>query len=258
MAENVLGLVFEINADPSKAEAALASFRSKTAAALGGVADSQRNALAVAREAGAEFRNMAGGASLAFGQMSRAAHGWSAVALKVFGEVSREIIRHMELERLSAIHTGKAEAEKTLLTVKAIKEVAAVRAVLEAAKGFAALADYDFWSAAQHFASSALFGGIAAMQIAGLLAGGGRPSRIARGWDRLPETGGAAPAQGGTVPLAAGAASALARPSGQVTVMVVGDTQAAQWIASVVNKGVLQHDLLLYSSHTKHSPQAGR
>jgi hypothetical protein len=56
------------------------------------------------------------------------------------------------------------------------------------------------------------------------------------------------------VALAPGSAGVPA--SQNLTVLVVGPTQAAQWMTQVINQGVERHDLRLVASHTKRSAPA--
>jgi hypothetical protein len=55
--------------------------------------------------------------------------------------------------------------------------------------------------------------------------------------------------------LAPGAASALNPPSGQLTVMVVGEAQAGQWLATTLNTAV-QRGVPLNATTVQKSPYA--
>lgn len=72
----------------------------------------------------------------------------------------------------SPVKIGKAFKEMGKDMIDSLKETAIVQTVLEMAEGFKSLANLDFRGAALHFASSALFGAVAGMQIAGAMGGG--------------------------------------------------------------------------------------
>ncbi len=251
MADNVLGLLFEISADPTKAIQALSLFRSASDREFKAVTSHLS-----AMQTGAEKARA--GMETAFGHMTRSVQSFGDATTRIFALIAGGILRNMELERLEVIHKSKAEASKLLISKQAIKELAAVRAVEAFAKGLEALGDFNFFSAAKYFASATLYGSLAAMQAAALFEspGGGH----VRGPGRESSVGGAGggAASAGPVVLASGAASALQQPSGNVTVVVVGEPQAAAWLTKVINTGVLQQDLMLVASHTKRSPPAGR
>ncbi len=250
MADNVLGLLFEISADPTKAITALSHFR--------GASDREFKAVTShisALQSGAEKARAS--VETSFGHMARSVQGFGDVTLRVFAMVAEGILRNMELERLEVIHKSKSEASKLFISKQAIKELAVVRAVEAFAKGLEALGDLNFFSAAKYFASAALYGSIAATQVTALLGAGGGGRVRGSGRDTFGE-GGGLEGVGSSVALAAGAASALNPPSGNVTVLVMGEPQAASWLTKVINTGVLQQDLMLVASHTKRSPPAGR
>jgi len=66
--------------------------------------------------------------------------------------------------------------------------------------------------------------------------------------------GGAAP-QTGAYGLAPGAAGALNPPSGNLTVMVVGEAQAGQWLATTLNTAV-QRGVALNATTVQKTPYA--
>jgi hypothetical protein len=247
MAENVLGLLFEISADPSGAEAAMTRLQGSVNQSL--------------KSQASEFDTLARTATSAFNQMAGSAQSAGGVMLRIFGQVADNIIQQIELQQLSVTETGKAEAAKAAISIKSIKDVAVVRAVEETAEGFAALARLRFDQATMHFLSAAKFGAIAAVEMApriGASAGGSHVRGPSASRAGAQELGGGRTAGGTAAPLAPGAASAESAPSGNLTVMVVGEPQAAAWMTRVINQGVLQQDLILTASHTKHSAPAGR
>ncbi len=251
MPDNVLGLLFEVSADPSKAIQALSLFSSASDREFKAVTSHLS-----AMQSGAERARA--GMETAFGHMTRSVQSFGDATTRIFALIAEGILRNMELEQLEVVHKSQAEASKLLISKQAIRELAAVKAVEAFAKGLEALGDFNFFSAAKYFASAALYGSLAALQVAPLFEspGGGR----IRGPGRDSGVGGSGLGAGsaGPVMLASGAASALQRPSGDVTVLVVGEPQAAAWLTKVINTGVLQQDLLLVASHTKRSPPAGR
>lgn len=242
MADNTFGLLFEISADPSRAEAALERLEAK--------------ASQTSRKQASEWEALARSASAAFNQMAGVAQTASEVMLRAFEAVAGGMLRQIALQQLSVAETAKAEAGKAAITLKAIREIAIVRAIEETAEGIAALARFQFHKAALHFLSAAKFGAMAATQIAPLLGGLGATQHVAaRGVAPGPQTPGAASA-GPAPALAPG--SAGPPPRGNVTVLVMGEPQAAAWMTKVINHGVIQQDLMLVASHTKRSAPAGR
>lgn len=250
MAENTVGLFFEISADPSKAVQALSQFSSASEQHSTAVAGHLR-----ALQAGAEQARQAHAA--AFGQMARSVRGYGDATTRIYALVAESILKSMELNNLEATNHATAQSAKLVASKGAVKELAAIKAVESFAKGLEALGDFNFFSAAKYFGASALYGTLGALQIESLLgaSGGGGSVRGPSGASSATSGGAAAT---GPVALAPGSASALAPAGGNVTVMVVGEPQAAAWITKVINTGVLQHDLMLVSSHTKRSAPAGR
>ncbi len=250
MADNVVGLYFEISADPAKAVQALSTFRTASERESSAVTAHLR-----AMQSGAEQARAAHAA--AFGHMTQSVQDFGGASVGILAQVAEQITRNMKLDQLDALNHAKAQGSKLLISKQAVRELAAVKAVQAFAKGLEALGDFNFWSAAQYFASAALYGSLAAIQISALLSGGGGGRGRGPGRDNAGAAGGAGAATG-PVALASGAASALERPSGNVTVLVMGEPQAAAWLTKTINQGVLQQDLMLVSSHTKRSAPAGR
>ncbi len=240
MADNTLGLLFEISADPSRAEAALERLQAK--------------ASQTSRKQASEWEALARSASAAFNQMAGVAQTASEVMLRAFEAVAGGMLRQMALQQLSVAETAKAEGGKAAITLKAIREIAIVRAIEETAEGVAALARFQFHKAALHFLSAAKFGAVAATEIAPLLGGLGAAQRSAAAGGGV--AAGAPSGVGGPPPVMAPGSSTP--PRGNVTVIVMGEPQAAAWMTKVINHGVIQQDLMLVASHTKRSAPAGR
>ena len=235
MAENTLGLFFEISADPSKAVQALSNFRSASAAELGAL-----NSHFTAMQEGAERARSSLEGS--FGNMTRSVEGFGDSTLRTFGLIAAGILRNMELEKLEVSHKSSSEASKLLVSKQAIKELAAVKAVEAFAKGLEALGEFNFWSAAQYFASSALYGSLAAIQVAALFSstGGGRP-RSAGG-----SIGG-----GGASVIPRGSAAIPAGEQQPVKIEVFVKTKDTDYMIEQINARVLNNDAVLHASTAK-------
>jgi len=244
MADNPLGLLFELEAGPGKAEAALESFRAKATETFRSVAEASRRASPALGATTAELQRLAVASKTAFDQMNRHVQGWSQTATTSLARVAEQVLRHISIEQQSAVESGRAEAQKTLLHRAAAQERAVIEAVKETAAGFAALGDFNFWSAAQHFTSAALWGSLAT--------GYGRGPSVA------PRSIGAG-AAGGTPALppvmASGYAGATAGGRGGV-VVVMDEQQFAQFTAVVLTKHVSRGGKLV-SSHAVHPVSAG-
>jgi len=265
MADNPLGLLFELEAGPGKAEAALESFRAKATETFRSVAEASRRASPALGATTAELQRLAVASKTAFDQMNRHVQGWSQTATTSLARVAEQVLRHISIEQQSAVESGRAEAQKTLLHRAAAQERAVIEAVKETAAGFAALGDFNFWSAAQHFTSAALWGSLATLQIAGALgafgSSGGGGGGYGRGPSVAPRSIGAG-AAGGTPALptappvmASGYAGATAGGRGGV-VVVMDEQQFAQFTAVVLTKHVSRGGKLV-SSHAVHPVSAG-
>ncbi len=137
-----------------------------------------------ARESGIDFVDMGQQAVLAFAQMAGAASGAGGVMLRIMAMVASQILNQIALRQAEVAATGAAEAGKATITLGALKQIAIVRAVMEMAKGFAALGSFNFWAAAKHFAAAALFGTVGGMQImaiVGAIGGRKKTERAAAG-----------------------------------------------------------------------------
>ena len=124
----------------------------------------------------------------AFNQMAGAASGAGGVMLRIMAMIASQILNEIALRQTEVAATAAAEVGKAGVTLKALKQLALVQAVIQAGKGFAALAEFNFWAAAKHFAAAALFGSVGAMQvmaivgaIGGRRAGAGAPGAGAEG-----------------------------------------------------------------------------
>src|SRR5437899_5389485 len=84
MADNPLGLLFELEAGPGKAEAALESFRAKATETFQSVAEASRRAAPALGATTAELQRLAVASQTAFDQMNRHVQGWSQTATTSF------------------------------------------------------------------------------------------------------------------------------------------------------------------------------
>jgi hypothetical protein len=120
----------------------------------------------------------------AFTQMTGHVQGWAGVVLRIFEQMAGAYLQQMVLDALSATEHTKNVTMKTSVDLLAMERYAIKKAIMEFGEGEAALATYDFWAAAHHFGAAALFGGLAAAPIVGIVlgaigSGGGGSARAA-------------------------------------------------------------------------------
>lgn len=168
----------------------------------------------------------------------------------MFGGLATGMTRTIANATLYSKSIGDAVEKALKSTLTAITGEAVVRALYNTGLGFYFLAIQAYDQAAQAFEAAAIFGSIAG--VAGALASavpGGSAGRSpgSRG-------GGA----GGSVGGSTGSGSYGAAAGGNLTVLVMGEPQAATWLTQVINTGVENFDLKLVASHTKRSAPAGR
>ncbi|MGH9354202.1 MAG: hypothetical protein ACRD2G_18900, partial [Terriglobia bacterium] len=112
--------------------------------------------------------------------LGRSTQEWSNVATKATSQVLALLTRQNLSETGSVAAHGRAEQAKSLASVSALKQLAPVHAAVQVAKALGDLGDLNFWGAAEHFASAAMWGTVGAAQVAGMIGGpgaGGRGSR---------------------------------------------------------------------------------
>jgi len=202
--------------------------------------------ISAAQNALQDFQMVAGGAFLATSDAMTAA----GIAASIYGE-----------------NVGKAMEQAAKAALASIAEQAGVNALNAVAQGLWFLAQAIFFAdpdaaaaAATDFEAAAEWGAIAG--VAGAAAAampGGKGSSVGReGAGRSAAGGygggGGAP-QTGAYGLAPGAAGALNPPSGKLTVMVVGEAQAGQWLATTLNTAV-QRGVPLNATTVQKSPYA--
>jgi hypothetical protein len=164
-------------------------------------------------------------------------------------------------------NVGKAMEQAAKAALASVAEQAGVNALNALAQGLWFLAQAIFFAdpeaaaaAATDFEAAAEWGVIAG--VAGAAAGA-IPAGKGTGYGREGAGrygaggygGGGGGPQLGTYGLAPGAASALNPPGGQLTVMVVGEAQAGQWLASTLNTAV-QRGVALNATAVQKMPYA--
>ena len=158
---------------------------------------------------------------------------------------------------------GKAMDEAAKTALASIAEQAGVNALNAVAQGLWFLAQAIFFddpdaaaAAATDFEAAAEWGAIAGVAGAAGAAvpGGGHSSAGNQQASVANQPYGGGP-QTGAYGLAPGAAGALNPPNGQLTVMVVGDAQAGQWLANTLNTAV-QRGVSLNATTVQKAPYA--
>lgn len=194
----------------------------------------------------------------AYGELGRAAQTWSGVATKAALSVLAALSEHQRVETSGVASHARAEQAKSLASLAALKHTAVFKALEATAAGFRALGSFDFWAAGNDFAAAALYGTLAGEQIAsmsGASAAGGSKARSEHGFGR----GGGemfSDASVGTGGMAAGAASAVNRPGGNLTVAIMGDSEAGEWLASTLNAAVEQRGVQLTATRSTRNAYA--
>lgn len=143
---------------------------------------------------------------------------------------------------------GDAVDQALKSTLTALTSEAVVRALYNTGLGFYFLAIQAYDQAAQAFEAAAVFGSIAgaAAAAAGAVGGGGAGSS-SKGRASSAKTS-----------ASKSSASAAGTAGGNLTVMVMGDAQAASWLTGVINNGVENYGMKLVASHTQRPAPAAR
>jgi hypothetical protein len=166
-------------------------------------------------------------------------------------------------------NVGQAMEKAAKAALASIAEQAGVNALNALAQGLWFLAQAIFFgdpdaavAAVTDFEAAAEWGaiaGVAGAAAAAIPGGAGKGSTSGRGpggrYDDGGYGGGGGGPQLGGYGLAPGAAGALNPPSGNLTVMVVGEAQAGQWIATTLNTAV-QRGVPLNATTVQKSPYA--
>lgn len=205
-------------------------------------ANETTQSLSAAQSAIQNFQTIAGDAFLATTDAMTAA----GIAAAVYGD-----------------NIGKSMEQAAKAALASIAEQAGVSALNALAQGLWFLAQSIFFgdpdaaaAAATDFEAAAEWGAIAG--VAGA-AGAALPAGSGSAANRQSATGNHSYAAGapqtGAYGLAPGAAGALNPPSGQLTVMVVGEPQAGQWLATTLNTAV-QRGVQLNATTVQKAPYA--
>lgn len=156
---------------------------------------------------------------------------------------------------------GKAMEKALKATVASIAGQALVQAIYQTALGVADLAIGDFADATLHFESAAIFGAVggAAAAIGAAIPGGGagKGSRSSAGSGAGSSSAATGNGYGPNNALAQGS-RAPQYPQGGLTVAIMGNEEAGNWLATTLNKAVEQNGTRLVSSHTQSSPPIGQ
>jgi len=196
-----------------------------------------------AQNAMQNFQMIAGGAFMATADAMTAA----GIAASIYGE-----------------NVGKAMEQAAKAALASISEQAGVNALNALAQGLWFLAQAIFFgdpdaaaAAATDFEAAAEWGAIAGVAgaAAAALPGGKSSSYNREAAGRSAGGGYGSTPQMGSYGLAPGAAGALNPPSGNLTVMVVGEAQAGQWLATTLNTAE-QRGVPLNATTVQKSPYA--
>jgi len=255
MPQSPIGLLFRINADPSQAQSALEAFRSKTVSQMEAV----RSEFSLVQSGQAAwssgFLSQASAVDNALGNLGQA-------ATFSFGRFSMGLGRNMGMAAVYSRSMTEALDQTLKATTASIAAESVIQALRSLALGFYLLAVGNFAGAASAFQSAAIWGsigGVAAGLGAGI-GGGGAPGGGGLAAERYGRAAGYSPGLS-AVPgvsaaaLAPGAAGPQA-PGGNLTVAIMGDAEAANWLASTLNRGV-SRGIPLTATRTQRGPYAG-
>ena len=254
MAQSPVGLLFRINADPSQAQSALEAFRSKAVSQMEGV----RSEFSLVQRSQAAwssgFLGEASAVGNALGSLGQA-------ATFSFDRFSMGLGRNVGMAAVYSRSMTEALDQTLKATTASIAAESVIQALRSLALGFYLLAVGNFGGAASAFQSAAIWGsigGVAAGVGAGIGVGGARggPGPSGERYGRAVYSSG--PYSGAGVSAAALAPGAVApsAPGGNLTVAIMGETEAANWLAGTLNRGV-SRGVSLTATRTQRSPYAG-
>lgn len=203
------------------------------------------------------FRTAQTQGAAAYEGLGHSAQEWSNVATKATSQALALLTRQNLLEAGAAAAHSQAEQAKSVASISSLKRLAPIQAAVQIAKALGDLGDLNFWGAAQHFASAAMWGTVGAAQVSGLIGGAGAPSRRQSAAGHSSGEGesinGAFAGVGG---MASGAGSARLGPSGNLTVAIMGDNEAGEWLARTLNTAVEQRGVQLTATRSTRSAYA--
>ncbi len=249
MAENVIGLIFEISADPRNALNAVSQLRAGMGRELDVVGSQFLELGRTSLEASTALQG-------AFNDMTGAVMGFGQVTANLLASVTESIFEQIDAERLSALQYQEAEGLKANASIEATKRVAAVRAIEEIAEGIGALARLQFQQAALHFASAAEFGLITAAQL-GVFGGATHGRSQAQAATRQLTGGHGA---GGT-PAGGGASAGMSAGATRIETLQVGTlvvtNLAVSNLIDGINGLVIQQDKFLMATRSRQTTIPG-
>jgi hypothetical protein len=250
VAQSPVSLLFRINADPSQAQNALESFRGKTVEQM----ELVRSEFALVERGQTEWSNdfltqssVVGSAFLTLGQ----------IAAATFDQFAAGLGRNISTALIYSQSMSEALERTLKATTASIAAEAVVQGLRSTALGFYLLATGDVAGAGSAFESAAIWGSIGAVAVGvgiagpgatGATAGSGARSRYVPGYSGSFAPGASASA------LAPGAAPSS--PAGNLTVAIMGDADAANWLATTLNNGVAR-GVTLNATSVQKSPYAG-
>ncbi len=246
MADHILGSLFRVS-DTAKAGSAVERLHAQTTQNL----DSMRKEF---QAAGKDVTAWTEGFQKQMSAAGQALVSFREGAGLALDRFAQGMGRSMAVSTVYSKSVEEAMARALKATAASIVAESVVQALRSMGLGFYLLALRDFTGAAEAFKSAAIWGtigGVAAGLGGALSAGGsgslqGPPSGVPRS----------------SPPVSAATAASSAPNSdfvrGQLNVMVMGESQAAQWLTRVISNGVEQYGLRLVASHTRRPPYAGR
>jgi hypothetical protein len=254
MPESHLGLLFRINADPSQAQSALEGFRSKTTEQMESIRSEFTSVQKSQADWSSEFLAESSAVGTALMTLAQAgAFAFDALAGGLAKNISTALVYSQSMSEA---------LDRTLKsTAASIAGESILQALRSAAMGFYLLAVGDFAGAGNAFEAAALWGSIGGVAAGVGASIGGAQGSGAASSSRYGRSGYAQGygASGGLAPpsgvLAPGAAPAT-KPGGNLTVAIMGDTDAANWLANTLNQGV-SRGVQLTATRTQRSPYAG-
>ncbi|PYV20980.1 MAG: hypothetical protein DMG24_20960 [Acidobacteria bacterium] len=245
MADDVSNSLYRMAGDPDAPGRLIQSLSAKHAEAMRTSLDQQ---LRVAQEG---LTNWTRGFTQQMNLAETAMNSFRTTSGVMFTGLADGMTRSVSNATAYSKSVGDSVAKALKSTLTAITSEAVIRALYNSGLGFYFLAIQAYDQAAKAFEAAAIFGSIAgaAAGIGSAVSGGGTPGGSRAMGGRAGGSG-----TGATTT----AAASVGAPSGQVTVMVIGEAQAATWLTKVISTGVEQHDLRLVASHTKRSAPAAR
>lgn len=253
MAESHLGLLFRINADPSQAQSAIEGFRGRTSEQMGSI----RSDFASVQKDQADWSSgFLAESSVVNGALASLAQ----TAGFTFDEFAAGLSKNISTALVYSQSMGEALDKTLKSTAASIAAEAILQALRSTAMGFYLLAVGDFAGAGNAFEAAALWGGIGgvAAGVGASVGGGQGAGGVAGRYGRSNYTSGpglvgaASPPSGALAPGAAPPRT----PGGNLTVAIMGDTDAAHWLANTLNQGV-SRGVQLTATRTQRSPYAG-